>query len=162
MSSMLVAKEVSGESGSIASTMSTPSSSWRVSPDTTKVRPASPASPHLSCPTTVLFEDNTVNRMHESLTLFEDILKNPLFKETPIFIFLNKKDLFEEMIPKYPLSNCFPDYDGPPGEVRPALDFIDRKYNVSLPPFLLRLRPPLKTLRRSLPECVPARRSSFK
>jgi hypothetical protein len=110
----------------------------------------------------VLFEDNTVNRMHESLTLFEDILKNPLFKETPIFIFLNKKDLFEEMIPKYPLSNCFPDYDGPPGEVRPALDFIDRKYNVSLPPFLLRLRPPLKTLRRSLPECVPARRSSFK
>mmetsp|Transcript_22184 Transcript_22184/g.22893 ORF Transcript_22184/g.22893 Transcript_22184/m.22893 type:complete len:356 (-) Transcript_22184:714-1781(-) len=77
----------------------------------------------------VLFEDNTVNRMHESLVLFEDILKNPLFKDTPIFVFLNKKDLFEEMIPKYPLTNCFPEYDGPAGEVRPALDFIEKKYN---------------------------------
>jgi len=76
----------------------------------------------------VLFEDNTVNRMHESLQLFEDIAKNPLFRDTPIFIFLNKKDLFEEMIPKYPLTNCFPDYDGPPGEVRPAVEFIEKKY----------------------------------
>jgi hypothetical protein len=85
------------------------------------------------CDTTflaVLFEDNTVNRMHESLNLFEEILKNPLFRETPIFIFLNKKDLFEEMIPKYPLTNCFPEYDGPAGEVRPAIDYIQKKYNV--------------------------------
>jgi predicted alpha/beta-fold hydrolase len=27
-----------------------------------------------------------------------------------------KKDLFEEMIPKFPLKNCFPDYDGPEGK----------------------------------------------
>ncbi|CAE7466559.1 gpaH [Symbiodinium microadriaticum] len=76
----------------------------------------------------VLFEDNTVNRMQESLQLFEDIAKNPLFRDTPIFIFLNKKDLFENMIPKYPLSNCFPEYDGPPGKVRPAVEFIEKKY----------------------------------
>ena len=78
----------------------------------------------------VLFEDNTVNRMHESLQLFEDIAKNPLFRNTPIFIFLNKKDLFEEMIPKHPLTNCFPDYDGPPGDVRPAVEYIEKKYHV--------------------------------
>jgi GTPase SAR1 family protein len=67
--------------------------------------------------------------MHESLQLFEDIAKNPLFRDTPIFIFLNKKDLFEEMIPKYPLSYCFPEYDGPVGEVRPAVEYIEKKYH---------------------------------
>lgn len=76
----------------------------------------------------VLFEDNSVNRMHESLNLFDEVLKNPLFKDTPVFLFLNKKDLFEEMIPKYPLSKCFPDYEGPAGEMKPALDFIQEKF----------------------------------
>jgi hypothetical protein len=96
----------------------------------------------------VLFEDNTVNRMHESLQLFEDIVKNPLFRETPIFIFLNKKDLFEDMIPKHPLTNCFPEYDGPPGEVRPALEFIEKKYQVrfSTPSPCLSARPPASYL----------------
>jgi hypothetical protein len=66
--------------------------------------------------------------MQESLNLFADVVKNPLFKNTPIFVFLNKKDLFEEMIPKTPLTVCFPEYTGAPGEVRPALDFIEAKY----------------------------------
>jgi hypothetical protein len=68
----------------------------------------------------VLFEDQTVNRMHESLALFDEIVRNPMFLSIPIFVFLNKKDLFEEMIPVHPLKECFPDYDGPEGEV-PAL-----------------------------------------
>jgi hypothetical protein len=76
----------------------------------------------------VLFEDSTMNRMHESLMLFEEIVKNPLFKSTPMFVFLNKKDLFEEMIPKHSLKVCFPDYDGPDGDVRQALEFIEGKY----------------------------------
>mmetsp|Transcript_31299 Transcript_31299/g.29840 ORF Transcript_31299/g.29840 Transcript_31299/m.29840 type:complete len:356 (-) Transcript_31299:403-1470(-) len=78
----------------------------------------------------VLFEDNSVNRMQESLALFAEVVKNPLFKSTPIFVFLNKKDLFEEMIPKTPLKSCFPEYCGPPNEVQPALDFIERRYKL--------------------------------
>ena len=66
--------------------------------------------------------------MQESLSLFADIVKNPIFKKTPIFIFLNKKDLFEEMIPKVSLKVCFPEYDGPDGEVMSALDYIQKKY----------------------------------
>ena len=50
--------------------------------------------------------------MKESLELFKEVVKNPLFKHTPIFVFLNKKDLFEEMIKKYPLTKCFPEYTG--------------------------------------------------
>lgn len=79
---------------------------------------------------TVLFEDNSVNRMQESLALFTEVVKNPLFKNTPIFVFLNKKDLFEEMIPKNPLKICFPEYNGPPNEVRPALEFIEKRYKM--------------------------------
>ena len=76
----------------------------------------------------VLFEDTTCNRMHESLSLFEEVVKNPIFKNTPIFVFLNKKDLFEEMIPNISLKNCFPEYDGPDKEVLPALEYIQQKY----------------------------------
>lgn len=42
-----------------------------------------------------MFEDSRVNIMNESLAVFEDIVKNPLFKSTPIYVFLNKKDIFE-------------------------------------------------------------------
>eukprot|EP00595_Chromulina_sp_UTEXLB2642_P003257 CAMPEP_0196763246 /NCGR_PEP_ID=MMETSP1095-20130614/3683_1 /TAXON_ID=96789 ORGANISM="Chromulina nebulosa, Strain UTEXLB2642" /NCGR_SAMPLE_ID=MMETSP1095 /ASSEMBLY_ACC=CAM_ASM_000446 /LENGTH=356 /DNA_ID=CAMNT_0042116007 /DNA_START=137 /DNA_END=1207 /DNA_ORIENTATION=+ len=76
----------------------------------------------------VLFEDNSVNRMQESLNLFAEVAKNPIFKNTPIFVFLNKKDLFEEMIPKYPLSICFPEYKGKDGDVQEALKYIEAKY----------------------------------
>lgn len=41
----------------------------------------------------VLFEDRAVNRMQESLKLFEETMANPLFAETPVFLILNKKDL---------------------------------------------------------------------
>jgi GTPase SAR1 family protein len=45
----------------------------------------------------VLFEDSNVIRMHESLELFDQIVNNPIFRDTPIFVFLNKKDLFEQV-----------------------------------------------------------------
>jgi G-protein alpha subunit len=68
--------------------------------------------------------------MQESLALFTEVVKNPLFRSTPIFVFLNKKDLFEEMIPKIPLKACFPDYTGPANEVRPALEYIEKRYKM--------------------------------
>lgn len=49
--------------------------------------------------------------MHEGLQLFEEVVRNPIFENTPIFVFLNKKDLFEQMMKEgIPLSRCFPDY----------------------------------------------------
>lgn len=76
----------------------------------------------------LLFEDTSVNRMHESLQLFEEVVKNPIFQKTPIFVFLNKKDLFEKMITKTSLKVCFPEYCGPDGEAQPALKYIESKY----------------------------------
>ncbi|CAM9177305.1 unnamed protein product [Ectocarpus sp. 12 AP-2014] len=80
----------------------------------------------------VLFEDSSVNRMQESLELFTEVAGNPIFEKTPIFVFLNKKDLFEEMIVTKSLKKCFPEYDGPDGEAMPALRFIEQKYKQAM------------------------------
>ncbi|XP_070574736.1 guanine nucleotide-binding protein G(o) subunit alpha-like [Ptychodera flava] len=61
----------------------------------------------------VLYEDESTNRMQESLKLFDSICNNKWFTDTSIILFLNKKDLFEEKIMKSPLTICFPEYTGP-------------------------------------------------
>ena len=60
----------------------------------------------------VLEEDDEVNRMLESMKLFDSICNNRWFTETSIILFLNKKDLFDEKIKRSPLKICFPEYDG--------------------------------------------------
>lgn len=57
---------------------------------------------------TVLFEDETVNGMQESLLLFDEICNSKWFRKTAMILFLNKNDLFEISIKKcIPLSFCF-------------------------------------------------------
>lgn len=60
----------------------------------------------------VLAEDEEMNRMTESMKLFDSICNNKWFVETSIILFLNKKDLFEEKITRSPLTICFPEYTG--------------------------------------------------
>lgn len=60
----------------------------------------------------VLAEDEEMNRMIESMKLFDSICNSKWFVETSIILFLNKKDLFEEKIRKSPLTICFPEYSG--------------------------------------------------
>ncbi len=59
-----------------------------------------------------LYEDESVNRMAESLKLFDDICNSKWFVETSIILFLNKSDIFREKIKKVDLSVCFPAYKG--------------------------------------------------
>ena len=59
-----------------------------------------------------LAEDQEMNRMMESMKLFDSICNNKWFTDTSIILFLNKKDLFEEKIRKSPLTICFPEYTG--------------------------------------------------
>src|SRR3989338_8036268 len=59
-----------------------------------------------------LVEDRNVNRMHESLALFRDIINSKWFTETALILFLNKKDLFKIKILEKDLTVCFPDYKG--------------------------------------------------
>jgi guanine nucleotide-binding protein G(i) subunit alpha len=60
----------------------------------------------------VLYEDETQNRMVESLTLFDEICNSKWFRKTSMILFLNKRDIFAEKIAEWPLSNYFREYTG--------------------------------------------------
>lgn len=66
----------------------------------------------LDCYDMKLYEDENVNRMHESLQLFDEICNSKWFKDTALVLFLNKSDLFKEKIEKVDLKVCFQDYAG--------------------------------------------------
>ncbi|XP_040014981.1 guanine nucleotide-binding protein G(i) subunit alpha-2 isoform X3 [Xiphias gladius] len=75
----------------------------------------------------VLAEDEEMNRMHESMKLFDSICNNKWFTETSIILFLNKKDLFEEKITHSPLNICFPEYTGA-NKFDEAASYIQTKF----------------------------------
>jgi guanine nucleotide-binding protein G(o) subunit alpha len=75
----------------------------------------------------VLAEDTSMNRMKESLLLFDSIFNNKYFVKTSFILFLNKKDLFEEKIKHSPLTVCFPEYDGP-NDYESASEYIKHEY----------------------------------
>ena len=56
----------------------------------------------------VLFEDENKNAMHESIQLFTEICNGRWFRLTEMILFLNKNDLFREMLRNgNSLKNCF-------------------------------------------------------
>jgi hypothetical protein len=59
-----------------------------------------------------LREDPNVNRMHESLNLFKNIINNEFLKDKTIILLLNNVDLFRNKIERIDLKLCFPDYAG--------------------------------------------------
>ena len=75
----------------------------------------------------VLAEDEEMNRMKESLKLFESIFNHLFFSKTAFILFLSKKDLFAEKISKSPLTICFPEYTGK-NEYEPASLFIREQF----------------------------------
>ncbi|KHJ93486.1 g-protein alpha subunit [Oesophagostomum dentatum] len=61
----------------------------------------------------VLLEDDSTNRMQESLQLFRQVINNKYFVNTSVILFLNKKDLFEKKIGHgRSLRIAFPNYRG--------------------------------------------------
>uniref|UniRef100_A0A8R1HXG8 G-protein coupled receptors family 1 profile domain-containing protein n=1 Tax=Caenorhabditis japonica TaxID=281687 RepID=A0A8R1HXG8_CAEJA len=75
----------------------------------------------------VLFEDETTNRMVESMRLFESICNSRWFHNTNIILFLNKKDLFEEKIRHENIIKAFPEYRGEQNYAE-AVAFIKQKF----------------------------------
>jgi len=77
----------------------------------------------------VLEEDESTNRMHESLHLFEETINNEWFAHTPIILFLNKDDIFVEKIKYSDLSVLFSEYKGGRNADK-ARQFIQDQYLV--------------------------------
>eukprot|EP01089_Gocevia_fonbrunei_P013334 TRINITY_DN3400_c0_g1_i1.p1 TRINITY_DN3400_c0_g1~~TRINITY_DN3400_c0_g1_i1.p1 ORF type:complete len:249 (-),score=47.93 TRINITY_DN3400_c0_g1_i1:52-687(-) len=75
-----------------------------------------------------LREDNSQNRMKESLLLFDEICNSPYFEKTDFILFLNKTDLLKEKISKSDdLKVLFKEYTGGKN-FEAASNFIKEKY----------------------------------
>ena len=74
----------------------------------------------------MLEEDSKVNRMFESMKLYERICNNKLFAIASIIVFFNKIDIFRDKITLSPLTICFPDFEGQ--SYQEALDYIQHKF----------------------------------
>lgn len=59
-----------------------------------------------------LLEENSQNRLEESLTLFDSVVNLRWFSRTSVVLFLNKIDVFASKLPHSPLEAHFPDYNG--------------------------------------------------
>jgi GTPase SAR1 family protein len=77
-----------------------------------------------------LYEDSSVNRMMESIILFEQTCQTKWFENAAMILFLNKRDLFEEKITKKDMKICFSDYQGG-SNAGNALQFIQHKFEQS-------------------------------
>lgn len=75
-----------------------------------------------------LEEDPAVNRLVDSLELFDSIINHPLFVKMDIILFLNKVDLLETELQRIPISTFVPAYDGP-NEVKPVTRMLKSMYN---------------------------------
>lgn len=73
----------------------------------------------------MLFEDERVNRMHEAIMLFSSLCNSKWFINVPFILFLNKIDLFEQKLPRSPIKNSFPDYQGKSGDVNAGLKYFE-------------------------------------
>ncbi|CAG8646318.1 10858_t:CDS:2 [Paraglomus occultum] len=59
-----------------------------------------------------LEEDLRINRMRDSLDLFNTICNHPLFKNTSIILFLNKIDILKKKLNRLQLKTYFKEYQG--------------------------------------------------
>jgi len=75
-----------------------------------------------------LYEDDSVNRMHESLELLQGVCKEKFLKGIPMLIFLNKSDLFKKKISTVDMKVCFEDYTGGCNYDN-AIEYLKKKLN---------------------------------
>lgn len=76
----------------------------------------------------MLFEDERVNRMHESIMLFDTLTNSRWFYNTPFILFLNKIDIFEEKVKRSPIRKYFPNYQGKIGDTEAGLKYFEQLF----------------------------------
>jgi guanine nucleotide-binding protein G(i) subunit alpha len=74
-----------------------------------------------------LCEDDTVNRLDESITLFSTMCNSKFFANTAKILLLNKVDIFEKKLKTSPIERLFPGYKGG-DDLDSAKDFIRDKF----------------------------------
>ena len=75
-----------------------------------------------------LVEDKDANQMQDAMTIWDSICHSQWFKQTSIILFLNKDDLFQRKVPTSDIKTFFPDYEGPPGDVKAGRDYFRKRF----------------------------------
>lgn len=77
----------------------------------------------------VLFEDHTVNRMTEALSLFESICNSRWFHKTPMILFLNKIDILaKKLAESSSFKKYHPDFQGDETSTEQVLAYLQQKF----------------------------------
>ncbi|KAJ7083894.1 guanine nucleotide binding protein, alpha subunit [Mycena epipterygia] len=71
----------------------------------------------------LLLGERSMNRLRESLTLFDSVINSRWFRRTSVILFLNKVDVFQRKLREIPLDRYFPEYIGG-NDVNNAARFI--------------------------------------
>lgn len=71
----------------------------------------------------MLEEDPAVNRMVDSLELFDTVVNNKLLRKTDVILFLNKIDLLKIKLEVSPFKSYIPAYEGP-NDAKAVLKFL--------------------------------------
>eukprot|EP00469_Lotharella_globosa_P016919 CAMPEP_0167832372 /NCGR_PEP_ID=MMETSP0112_2-20121227/14293_1 /TAXON_ID=91324 /ORGANISM="Lotharella globosa, Strain CCCM811" /LENGTH=556 /DNA_ID=CAMNT_0007737399 /DNA_START=34 /DNA_END=1705 /DNA_ORIENTATION=- len=82
-----------------------------------------------------LFEDGKTNRMEDAMDLFEKTVKEKMLEKSSLVLFLNKSDLFQEEIKRFPITSCprLADYTGD-HSYKDTTNFIKEKFEKLVPP----------------------------
>eukprot|EP01083_Nonionella_stella_P038369 104411_1 len=78
-----------------------------------------------------LFEDNTTNRLTESIDMFRDVMLNhKLYVGRTVLLFFNKYDLFKEKIKKVPITVAVDDFpeELDPNDAEDVIRFVADKF----------------------------------
>jgi GTPase SAR1 family protein len=81
----------------------------------------------------VLVEDEEKNRMEESIELFDDTCNLRWFRKTPIILFLNKRDLFQEKVQERKIADYFPTYSGD-NSYADGIEYFQKQFESKMPP----------------------------
>jgi guanine nucleotide-binding protein subunit alpha len=73
------------------------------------------------------YEDWEMNRMQESLKLWETTINSERARENPVALVMTMHDLLADKLKKIPLSNYYPEYDGG-SNVEKAKRFIAQQF----------------------------------
>lgn len=60
----------------------------------------------------LMIENDSINRMIDSLELFGSISNNPMLAKLQFILLLNKRDLYEQKITRSNIIDYFPEYTG--------------------------------------------------
>ncbi len=73
------------------------------------------------------YEDADLNRMKDSLDLFQTTMQKEWLRNAKFILVFNKKDVFERKLARTELKKYFPEFDGP-NDVEHGMAFIKKQF----------------------------------